>query len=96
MLRTAAVLRTVALIAFATSKNDLACTCNVQVAVGFRGEKAHVFTYRVRISNLRQEPVKVLGRSWTIKVGEGPGGQGGCAVRFCNNLTPDHGHRKSS
>ena len=87
-------MRTVALTAFATLKNDLTCTCDVQVAVGFRGEKAHVFTYRVRISNLRQEPVKVLGRSWTIKVGEGQGGWGGCAVGFCNDLTPDHGHCK--
>ena len=32
-------------------------------------QKQYLFTYRVRVTNLRQEPIRILGRSWTIKVG---------------------------
>ncbi|GAX76764.1 hypothetical protein CEUSTIGMA_g4211.t1 [Chlamydomonas eustigma] len=38
-----------------------------QTAKDFRGEQVHVYTYRVRVTNLREEPIRVLGRSWTIK-----------------------------
>ena len=30
--------------------------------------KQYLFTYRVRVINMREEHIRVLGRSWTIKV----------------------------
>lgn len=36
-------------------------------AVHLNGQKVHLFTYRVRVTNNRQQTIKVLGRSWTVQ-----------------------------
>uniref|UniRef100_A0A7S0RQF4 ApaG domain-containing protein n=2 Tax=Chlamydomonas leiostraca TaxID=1034604 RepID=A0A7S0RQF4_9CHLO len=35
-------------------------------ATHVNGQPVQLFTYRVRVTNTRQQPIKVLGRSWTI------------------------------
>jgi len=37
-----------------------------RIATNFMGQAVHVFTYRVRVINTREDHIKVLGRSWTI------------------------------
>ncbi|PNH03071.1 hypothetical protein TSOC_010904 [Tetrabaena socialis] len=52
--------------------NMFSCCILVKYAgVGNNGRSQNLFSYRIRVTNLRTEPIQVMGREWTIKNDQG-------------------------